>query len=159
MIIKNTIPINSPIHKGLNTHHQDHVIYPVSFNPINKTANRPGNPTPLLDELELLIFYVFAMPPIWRGAMALSGWWPRELFDDTSAAGDHGPNSPSNPGSSYGSRMRQRSIQPVSNLELNGLHYLSRSIGEPECNHNDRFSVPLSMSIFLKRACFPFLHA
>lgn len=43
-------------HIGANTHNQDQLIYPVSFNTINTIANNPQNPIPPLELLfELLL--------------------------------------------------------------------------------------------------------
>jgi len=47
------IPIIADIHNGDNTHHQLQVMYPVSFNPINKIVSIPENPIPL--DVDLLI--------------------------------------------------------------------------------------------------------
>ena len=41
------------IHSGDNTHHQDQVIYPVSFRPTNRTVNKPAKPIPPLDEFDV----------------------------------------------------------------------------------------------------------
>ena len=41
----------NPPQNGAVTHHQDHVMYPVSFKATNKTPNNPKTPIPLLDEL------------------------------------------------------------------------------------------------------------
>jgi len=42
IIIVNIIAID--IHNGNNTHHHDHVILPVSFNPIKRIVNNPPKP-------------------------------------------------------------------------------------------------------------------
>ena len=58
IIIPAIININTTITNGIqigaNTHNQDHVMYPVSFNAINKIANNPENPIPEL-VVELLL--------------------------------------------------------------------------------------------------------
>jgi hypothetical protein len=45
MVIKDTPRVN-PIHSGERTHSQDQLIYPVSFNPINRMVNIPAKPIP-----------------------------------------------------------------------------------------------------------------
>ena len=47
------IASRAEIQRGDSTHHQDQVICPVSFSPINRTVSRPGNPIPEEEE-ELL---------------------------------------------------------------------------------------------------------
>ena len=50
-------PRIAPIHSGDKTHHQDQLIYPVSFNTINTIVKSPVNPIPeleLLDESDIL---------------------------------------------------------------------------------------------------------
>ena len=37
-----------PTHNGDKTHYHDHAIYPVSFNPMNRTARSEENPKPEL---------------------------------------------------------------------------------------------------------------
>jgi len=54
-IVNMTRATATEIHSGERTHHHDHVIYPVSFNPINSTVSRPVNPNPLLLLLDSLI--------------------------------------------------------------------------------------------------------
>jgi hypothetical protein len=52
--LKKAIASRKEIQRGDSTHHQDQVICPVSFRPINNTVRRPGNPIPLEEE-ELLL--------------------------------------------------------------------------------------------------------
>jgi len=44
--------IKALIHRGDSTHHQLHVIWPVSFRPMKSTVRRPGNPIPLEEDEE-----------------------------------------------------------------------------------------------------------
>ena len=51
--------IQSGIHAGDNTHHQDQSMTFVSFRTTKATRRSPDTPTPLLEEEESLILFVF----------------------------------------------------------------------------------------------------
>jgi hypothetical protein len=53
--------INIDIHMGDKTHHQDHVMIPISLRTINTIVNKPPKPIPLEELLELLITLIFKL--------------------------------------------------------------------------------------------------
>ena len=50
---------------GINTHIQDQWIIPHSFKTMNTNCNKPKNPIPLLDELDIcfcVLYFIFISP-------------------------------------------------------------------------------------------------